>query len=1792
MRERLKRGLSVLLAFAMVFSLSMVSVSNVQAEEITDETDVEEVNISGSDETGQGESGQNDMTQGKTEESDQRVVEELDASDQEIDEPEDNADDEEQDASESVSAEYSLKMQYDDHDSLSDIAEKASVKEDLAEYPFIKIETTEVTSHQVSNGAVTDVEDEVVQYDEETEKLISTGIGSAVVTFSKTEIEETENTENTEDTENTEETNETTDDDTGDYVVLDVSVEPATLTMLFIAGQSNAEGTTSSGTDAQDSVACEEGTVYSTYAPSSESAASRNTGISGLGACTSGNAASFVADSLTGPTSQAGTELVYPLNALTEAGNGKTGMDSGLAYQWHNDTGDKVWVVNAGYSATSISRWVPGAECYERAIAVFQDAVKTADAEISAGHYTDDGHRLLFWQQGENDKTMSVTEYQDSFENIYKGFDNAGLGIEEYGIIMVRACTGSYTTSEDLAMTGPRTAQYLMGNSDSDSTVYVVSNVNEQWVSDSQVQDYFQGVYGGSLSYPTHSGASVLPTTVNDVHADIHYSQVGHNENGITAAQNMYHVVYGGQSSPDAIYWHDPDGYVLESGATINVEEGSSNIYVPVSDPLYLSKNIDVSVDGSDISYDEDTGVLQVSGSGNGTLTAQVGDVTSTVTISSDELETPVLKKATYVDGEITITWDPVDGASGYRVYRKPAGGSWGGIATTTDTNYTDDQLEANTTYYYTVRAFRGEEDRAFANTYSSAYWSDFESPGVSAATVYEISTPKLKKATASDGTITVTWNEVSDADGYRVYRKPSGGSWGGIASTNELTYTDSQVENGVTYYYTVRAYKGDQEKVLSNTYYVKYWSNFESPGVSATASTTLATPSLVKASASGGSVTISWKAVSGASGYRVYRKPSGGSWAGFATTEDLSYTDTGNLEIGTTYYYTVRAYKGDYETASQNTYMAAYWSGFESPGVSAKVTSVLSTPSLVSAKNSEGANTITWKAVDGADGYRVYRKPSGGSWAGFATTNELSYTDMDKLEIGSTYYYTVRAFKGDWETASANTYDAHYWSDFESPGVSVKTLSALSTPSLVSAKNSEGANIITWKAVDGADGYRVYRKPSGGSWAGFATTNELSYTDTDYLDIGTTYYYTVRAFKGDWETASENTYDSHYWSDFESPGVSVKVQAALSTPSLVSAKNSDGANIITWKAVSGATGYRVYRKPSGGSWAGFATTDELSYTDMDKLEIGTTYYYTVRAFKGDWETASANTYDAHYWSDFESPGVSVKTLGALSTPSLVSAKTSEGSNIITWKAVSGAGGYRIYRKPSGGSWAGFATTTDLSYTDTDYLDIGTTYYYTVRAFKGDWETASDNAYDSHYWSDFESPGVSVKTLSALSTPTLVSASSSKGSNTITWKSVSGAGGYRIYRKPSGGSWAGFDTTDGTSYTDTSNLDIGTTYYYTVRAFKGDWESASECTYDSHYWSDFESPGVSVKQTAELATPALSKATASTAQNTITWSAVDQADGYRVYRKPSGGSWNTIGITEDLSYTDSTDLDAGATYYYTVRAYKGDYDTAAANTYTSHYWSDFESPGVSATAISVLSTPTLKSATKISSGVSVTFNSVSGAGGYRVYRKPSGGSWAGIGNTTSTSYTDTSTLSSSTTYYYTVRAYKGDYSTASAHMYDVNYWSAFDTTGLKYVSVADVDMYNKAQSYSSSTKYLILVNCTTNKVGIFTGSKNNWDMKYYWSCSTGKSSTPTKKGTFTIGSKGKSFGGSSYTCWYYSQFSGNYLFHSVLYKKGSMTTISDGRLGMNISHGCVRLDIDNAKWIYDNVSKGSTVVTY
>ena len=135
------------------------------------------------------------------------------------------------------------------------------------------------------------------------------------------------------------------------------------------------------------------------------------------------------------------------------------------------------------------------------------------------------------------------------------------------------------------------------------------------------------------------------------------------------------------------------------------------------------------------------------------------------------------------------------------------------------------------------------------------------------------------------------------------------------------------------------------------------------------------------------------------------------------------------------------------------------------------------------------------------------------------------------------------------------------------------------------------------------------------------------------------------------------------------------------------------------------------------------------------------------------------------------------------------------------------------------------------------------------------------------------------------------------------------------------------------------------------------------------------------------------------------------------------------------------------------------------------------------------------------------------------------------------------------------------------------------------------NMNSLARSLWSSTNYKILVDRNTNVLGVYQLSSGLWNPIAFWSCSTGASQTPTPSGVFQTGLKGYSFG-HGYTCYYWTGFIGSqYLFHSTLYSQGTFNSI-DSRLGLNISHGCVRLAIESAKWIYDNIPTGTAVRIY
>lgn len=465
----------------------------------------------------------------------------------------------------------------------------------------------------------------------------------------------------------------------------------------------------------------------------------------------------------------------------------------------------------------------------------------------------------------------------------------------------------------------------------------------------------------------------------------------------------------------------------------------------------------------------------------------------------------------------VTVTWTPITGADGYRIFRRTADSGWNGTAvemvTGTVSSYTDTNAVYGTTYFYTVRPYQNTDEGRIYGSYD---------PTGAKGRAY-LATPTLKGAAAvSYDKIKLSWEPVPDAEGYYVYRKTVGGSWQRIQTVsgeNTVSYTDSNPVTGTQYLYTVKAYSTVQG--------ARIFGGYNRTGIAA--KVTLPAPA-VKTASSYNKIKISWNRITGADGYAVFRKVASSSWKRIATIKNgttLSYTDT-SCVYGTAYRYTVRPYR---TTTGKNGYGA-----YNAAGVAGKA--ILATPVLKSAVSADYSKIkVSWTPVPDAAGYRIYRKTAGGSWSRIKTISgqtAASYTDATAL-TGTTYTYTVRAY----QMRDGKTVLSAY-------NTTGKTAAAvLATPTLKNAVMGSyisGDYIhlgieVTWTPVAGADGYAFYKKTASG-WKRMKTLSGQS--TTSYIDINTqygeTYCYTVRAYR---KANGVNVY-----SGYDKKGISCKIPA------------------------------------------------------------------------------------------------------------------------------------------------------------------------------------------------------------------------------------------------------------------------------------------------------------------------------------------------------------------------------------------------------------------------------------------------------------------------------------------------------------------------------------------------------------------------------------------------------------------------------------------------------------------------
>ena len=703
---------------------------------------------------------------------------------------------------------------------------------------------------------------------------------------------------------------------------------------------------------------------------------------------------------------------------------------------------------------------------------------------------------------------------------------------------------------------------------------------------------------------------------------------------------------------------------------------------------------------------------------------------------------------------------------------------------------------------------------------------------------------------------------------------------------------------------------------------------------------------------------TVSWNMVPGATGYNVKRSTTSGTGyttlVSSPTTSTTPFTDVG-LTGSTTYYYVVSSINTIATCESADSYEVAVTPvGQCTPPL----------PPVITATSGNGTVTLSWAPVTGAVSYSVARSLAAGTgyaMAGTATT-QTSFTDNNVLN-GTTYYYVVTASNGTCSSANSNEAAA-------SP-----TCTPPAAPTGLTTTAGNGSVTLNWTASASATSYSIYRNSDGTSTYVFVnSTSQPTFTDSNVVN-GTKYYYVVSASNGSCSSGHS---------------VQVPITPACAPPSAptgVTPTAGDGQISLAWTASPGATLYRVSRNTTGtGTFTQIATPASSSYLDRT-LVNGTKYYYVVAASNGScW---SANSLVASATPTCTPPPI----------PGTLTATAGDSKITLSWVASTPAPpSYTLQRKTEpGGTYEIIASPTVASYTDTS-LTNGTTYTYRV--------SASNGSCSSTYSAEAFATPVATCTLTAPGSPLATVSGSMQV--TITWTASSlTPTSYSIGRSTTSGSgYVSIGSVAGTilTYTDTDiSLVKDTTYYYEVTAV------GSVCTATSAEASATASCSAPAAPSAGLV------ATNSNGAITVSWTAVNGATAYTIYR-----SVGTDGIyTEIMSsqtaatFTDpASGLTNGTNYFYKISASNANAQCVSALSTT-----------VSTRSCIIPAAPTGLSTIRAGNDrVKVIWSNSPGALLYNVQRSTTSGSgYASVGTSSASPYMDT-TVSNGSAFYYVVTA--------------------------------------------------------------------------------------------------------------------------------------------------------------------------
>lgn len=424
---------------------------------------------------------------------------------------------------------------------------------------------------------------------------------------------------------------------------------------------------------------------------------------------------------------------------------------------------------------------------------------------------------------------------------------------------------------------------------------------------------------------------------------------------------------------------------------------------------------------------------------------------------------------ATAGSGFATLHWEAAPGATSYKVYSAgSAGGSYSELVKGwIGTSYTITKLTGGRTYYFAVKSSNASGDSVYSNQ-------------ASATLISVPPTPSGLTAAAGNGQVTLHWNAVDGATGYKVYRTEASGETC-IQISQVLagtSFTVTGLSNGKKYYFMVRAANPGGES--GNSKQVS-----ATPAIPGTPSA----PTGLTATAGNGLVNLRWNPAAGAASYKVYQS-SGGPYTQISAGETGTDYSAVGLTNGVTYYFVVRAHIDGVDSPNSHEVSATPTAPVP-PGAPA---------GLKATAAGSGQVTLHWNPVAGAAGYKVFMaETAGGPYTGLkAGLADTSYT-VTGLTNGKTYYFVVQA--GNAGGNSPNSNEAAATVVMPPPGA----------PRQLSATAGSGQVLLNWAQADGAVYYKIYQS-SGGPYQEVASEITATSYTVSGLTNGTTYYFVVKA--------------------------------------------------------------------------------------------------------------------------------------------------------------------------------------------------------------------------------------------------------------------------------------------------------------------------------------------------------------------------------------------------------------------------------------------------------------------------------------------------------------------------------------------------------------------------------------------------------------------------------------------------------------------------------------------------------